>query len=141
MQISKRRVQRTAVRTRSTESRDACLNTTHILCANHESNFGTLDTLYKYVYYHLRLVLLRIKNMLDMAVAAMVWWSCGWAIAYGGKTESGGLSRFFGLGSFFTRGEEFADEAGNYGTEEGYIWATWFFQVCGSARVFRLRVG
>lgn len=60
----------------------------------------------------------------------MVWWSVGWAIAYGGKTESGTFNQFLGPGSFFTRGEGFADETGNYGTVEGYNWALWLFQVC-----------
>lgn len=67
--------------------------------------------------------------MLDMSVAAIVWWSCGWAVAYGGKTESGKFNQFVGPGSFFTRGELFSDETGTYGTVEGYNWALWFFQV------------
>eukprot|EP00752_Nemacystus_decipiens_P001931 g1860.t1 len=70
-----------------------------------------------------------IKNMLDMAVAAMVWWSFGWAVAYGEKTESGNFNQFLGPGSFFTRGEAFNDETGNYGTAEGYNWALWHFQI------------
>lgn len=79
-------------------------------------------------------VSLRTKNLLDLAVAAMVWWSFGWGIAYGGQTETGEFNQFFGPGSFFTRGEGFADEAGNYGTTEGYNWALWLFQVHASVR-------
>ena len=83
----------------------------------------------------LRSVSLRVKNMLDMAVATMVWWSCGWAVAYGGESESGKFNQFAGPGSFFTRGELFSDATGNYSTEQGYNWALWLFQVlCGSVR-------
>lgn len=78
----------------------------------------------------------RMKNLLDVAVASMVWWSFGFAIAYGRKTESGSFNQFFGPGSFFTNGEGFVDETGYYGTAEGYNWAFWLFQVCASARLW-----
>ncbi|CAN0088594.1 unnamed protein product [Ectocarpus sp. 4 AP-2014] len=71
---------------------------------------------------------LLIKNLLDLAVAAVMWWAVGWGLAFGTGTEENGFNQFFGRGSFFARGEEFEDEAGNYGTKNGYSWALWLFQ-------------
>ncbi|CAN0032148.1 unnamed protein product, partial [Ectocarpus sp. 12 AP-2014] len=71
---------------------------------------------------------LLIKNLLDLAVAAVMWWAVGWGLAFGTASEENGFNQFFGPGSFFARGEEFEDEAGNYGTKNGYSWALWLFQ-------------
>ncbi|CAM9149020.1 unnamed protein product [Ectocarpus sp. 4 AP-2014] len=69
-----------------------------------------------------------VKNLLDLAVAAVMWWWIGWGIAFGEETEDGGFKQFAGPGSFFSRGGGFIDESGNYGTTEGYAWALWLFQ-------------
>ncbi|CAM9277877.1 unnamed protein product [Ectocarpus fasciculatus] len=75
---------------------------------------------------HVKSVL--VKNLLDLAVAAVMWWSVGWAIAFGEETEDGEFNQLVGPGSFFLRGGGFIDESGNYGTTEGYTWALWLFQ-------------
>lgn len=58
-----------------------------------------------------------------------MWWAVGWGVAFGTSTEENGFNQFFGPGSFFGRGEEFEDEAGSYGSKNGYYWALWLFQV------------
>lgn len=71
-----------------------------------------------------------MKNLLDLAIAAVMWWSVGWGIAFGEGTGGTALSEQLpGLGDFFARSEMFADETGDYGTSEGYNWALWIFQV------------
>lgn len=70
-----------------------------------------------------------LQNLLDLSVAAVMWWSFGWGIAFGVESDSGGFNQFVGPGSFFARGGDFADDAGNYGTTEGYSWSLWLFQV------------
>ncbi|CAM9681425.1 unnamed protein product [Ectocarpus sp. 6 AP-2014] len=69
-----------------------------------------------------------VKNLLDLAVAAVMWWSIGWGIAFGEETEDGEFNQFAGPVSFFLRGGGFIDESGSYGTTEGYTWALWLFQ-------------
>ncbi|CAM9139874.1 unnamed protein product, partial [Hapterophycus canaliculatus] len=69
-----------------------------------------------------------VKNLLDLAVAAVMWWSFGWGIAYGGEGGGCALNPFAGHESFFSRGEEFQDEQGGYSTAEGYNWAFFLFQ-------------
>lgn len=71
----------------------------------------------------------RMQNLLDLSVAAVMWWSFGWGIAFGVESASGDFNQFGGPGSFFTKGGEFEDDSGYYGTEEGYSWALWLFQV------------
>ncbi len=70
----------------------------------------------------------QVQNLLDLAAAAVMWWSFGWGIAFGTEGDSG-FNQFVGPGSFFTRESEFRDEDGNYGTTEGYSWGLWLFQV------------
>eukprot|EP00752_Nemacystus_decipiens_P010354 g9224.t1 len=72
---------------------------------------------------------LLIKNLLDLSVAAVMWWSFGWGIAFGVESASGSFNQLAGPGSFFSRGSGFEDETGDYGTAEGYTWALWLFQV------------
>ena len=69
-----------------------------------------------------------LQNLLDLAVAAVMWWSFGWGIAFGAEGDTG-FNQFVGPGSFFTRGDEFRDAQGDHGTTEGYSWALWLFQV------------
>ena len=71
----------------------------------------------------------QLQNLLDLAVAAVMWWAFGWGIAFGAEDDSG-FNQFVGPGTFFTRGDEFRDEEGHYDTTEGYSWALWLFQVC-----------
>lgn len=80
------------------------------------------------------------KNILDLAVAAVMWWSFGWGIAYGGGDGGYAVNPFAGHESFFSRGEEFQDVQGGYGTAEGYNWAFFLFQVgCITLRQMRLK--
>ncbi|CAM9881751.1 unnamed protein product [Scytosiphon promiscuus] len=72
---------------------------------------------------------LLVKNLLDLAVAGIMWWSFGWGIAFGeSNEETGRFNQFAGPGSFFTRGDLFEDSSGSYGNAEGYSWALWLFQ-------------
>lgn len=84
------------------------------------SHHGKLNQLFCFFF---------LKNLLDLAVAAVMWWSIGWGIAFGDETEYGEFNQLAGPGSFFLRGGGFIDESGNYGTTEGYTWALWLFQV------------
>lgn len=46
------------------------------------------------------------QNVLDLNVAALTWWVCGYGLAFGEDgEEGGGLQKILGYGSFFTRGE------------------------------------
>ncbi|CAM9329916.1 unnamed protein product, partial [Hapterophycus canaliculatus] len=72
---------------------------------------------------------LLVKNLLDLAVAGIMWWAFGWGIAFGeSDEETGSFNQFAGSGTFFTRGGSFEDESGSYGNTEGYNWALWLFQ-------------
>lgn len=64
-----------------------------------------------------------IKNLLDACIGALVWFTIGMGIAYGG---SGTDSPYFGTGSanYALHVVDWSD----YYTAEGYDWATWFFQ-------------
>lgn len=68
------------------------------------------------------------KNLLDLFLAGVMWWSFGWGIAFGVGTEDGKFNQFVGPGSFFASGDEFGTD-GYYSTTEGYNWALWLFQV------------
>lgn len=71
-----------------------------------------------------------LKNLLDLSLAGIMWWSLGWGIAFGAETEDGEFNQFAPSGSFFARGEEFNNLDGSLSTTaEGYNWALWLFQV------------
>lgn len=94
--------------------------------------FDYYSIFYSPTYYrtHLCSILCMMKNLLDMAIAAVMWWSVGWGIAFGDTTGGRAVSEHLtGPGEFFARGEVFTDETGGYGTAEGYNWALWLFQV------------
>lgn len=45
------------------------------------------------------------QNLLDLAVAAVMWWMCGHGIAFGKGNMGSNLGRFIGHGNFFARGD------------------------------------
>ena len=57
-----------------------------------------------------------MKNILDSAIAALTYWICGWAFAYGDSSNS-----FIGYGNFLLINLKETDSAG------------WFFQYCFAA--------
>lgn len=46
-----------------------------------------------------------VKNLLDLAVAAVIWWICGYGIAFSTEDVGTKFNRVIGLGLFFARGE------------------------------------
>ena len=68
-----------------------------------------------------------LKNLLDVTLAALVWWVAGHAIAYDGGNPFIGTAA--GSERFLTGGLTANDKAGfsTIGSESGYDWASWFF--------------
>ncbi|CAM9202681.1 unnamed protein product [Discosporangium mesarthrocarpum] len=68
---------------------------------------------------------LLIKNMLDLCVASVAWWICGYGIAYG--STAGDSKRVYGKDSFFLNSELFHEPNGSFTNSHGYQYAGWFF--------------
>jgi len=77
---------------------------------------------------------LMIKNIMDLAAGAFVWWAFGFAFAYGGGDYSGGPANGFigAQGFFFIKGYDACDEADSlclYPITPKYdSFAGWLFQ-------------
>ncbi|QDZ18871.1 ammonium transporter [Chloropicon primus] len=77
---------------------------------------------------------LMIKNIMDLAAGAFVWWAFGFAFAYGGGDYSGGPSNGFigAQGFFFIKGYDACDDASEfclYPIKPKYdSFAGWLFQ-------------
>merc|ERR1712060_247160 len=77
---------------------------------------------------------LMIKNIMDLAAGALVWWAFGFAFAYGGGDYSGGPANGFigAQGFFFIKGYDACDSADGlclYPIQPKYdSFAGWLFQ-------------
>eukprot|EP01063_Lacrimia_lanifica_P034522 TRINITY_DN6402_c0_g1_i1.p1 TRINITY_DN6402_c0_g1~~TRINITY_DN6402_c0_g1_i1.p1 ORF type:complete len:531 (+),score=211.05 TRINITY_DN6402_c0_g1_i1:63-1655(+) len=71
------------------------------------------------------------KNLMDACIGAFMFYSVGWALAYGDDTNSDSRNGFVGNAAFFLVSDAnggYQDGLAEYGGFEPYSFASWFFQ-------------